>query len=54
MKLIEIYKLFFDEDIGAHRAKADTDMMLKIFEKINITSDYIMNNIVPNIKLKEN
>ena len=46
MKLIEIYRLFFDEEIEAHRAKADTDMMLRIFEKINITSDYIMNNIV--------
>ena len=53
MKLIEIYRLFFDEEIEAHRAKTDTDMMLRIFEKINITSDYIMNNIVPNIKLQE-
>jgi DNA polymerase III alpha subunit (gram-positive type) len=54
MKLIEIYRLFFDEEIEAHRAKTDTDMMLRIFEKIDITSDYIMNKIAPNIKLKEN
>ena len=54
LDLSHIYKLFHDENIDAHRAKADTDMLLKIFEKINITSDYIMKNIAPNIKLQEN
>ncbi len=53
LDLSHIYKLFYGENVDAHRAKADTDMVLKIFEKINITSDYIMNNIVPNIKLQE-
>jgi DNA polymerase III epsilon subunit-like protein len=54
LDLSHIYKLFFNEDIRAHRAKEDTDMLLSIFNKININCEHIINNIVPNIKLKEN
>jgi DNA polymerase III epsilon subunit-like protein len=54
LDLSHIYKLFFDEETTAHRAKEDTDMLLSIFNKININCEHIIKNIVPNINLKEN
>ena len=41
MNLEKIYKKLVDRDVGAHRAKADTDMILGIFDKINITCSHI-------------
>mgnify|MGYP006127652743 FL=1 len=53
MNLESIYKKFFDHDVDAHRAKADTDMILGIFDKINITCSHI-NEIVTISKSSDN
>ena len=53
MNLESIYKKFFDHDVDAHRAKADTDMILGIFDKINITCSRI-NEIVTISKSADN
>ena len=52
MDLESIYKEFYDQEVNTHRAKADTDMVLDIFSKLNITCNHI-NKIVSGIKMTE-